>query len=87
MDKRNGYCQLRLKLVEDLPGVHWYVQACQRCNREYGAEFAISHREIGRETAFVPKIAPGFCSRGKRRYLIDRELTASCAILFPAYPH
>lgn len=40
------YCQFAPKLVEDLPGEHWYVLACKVCSREYGDEWAERHHGI-----------------------------------------
>ena len=42
MNKSNDFCHVTRKLVDDLPGVHWYVQACKDCYKEYGPEFAIA---------------------------------------------
>ncbi len=67
MDATNELCELRLKLVEDLPGMHWYVKACQRCHQEYGWEFAIRHRSAAPGGEPVPGVVAGRCRAVSRR--------------------
>jgi hypothetical protein len=57
----NHLCKLRLKLVDDEPGQHTYVHACQDCNREYGPEFVVYHASVGGPSEPVPLVSPEVC--------------------------
>ena len=61
MNKSNDFCHVTRKLVDDLPGVHWYVQACKDCHKEYGPEFAIAHWSSGLESDPVPDVVLAPC--------------------------
>ena len=69
MNEEQKLCRLFEKLVEDLPGVHWYVRACRDCSREYGPEFAVPHWSSGRENDPIPSVNPGPCSRSRAAYV------------------
>lgn len=77
MEGNNELCRLRTKLVEDLPGLHWYVQACQKCNREYGSEFAVPHWSTGRKSDPIPIAVPGCCSHSEPTFIAALTTTAS----------
>jgi len=64
MNKNHGFCRLTLKLVEDLPGVHWYVHTCLDCQREYGPEFAVAHSSAGLRSDPIPDVVPDLCNLG-----------------------
>ena len=68
MGDDNSSCQLREKLVEDLPGVHWYVTACRKCHREYGSEFAVPHRGAGEENEPASIITLSFAATAGCRF-------------------
>lgn len=37
---------LRKKLCDDLPGLHIYIWACERCQHEYGHEWEEWHHGV-----------------------------------------
>jgi hypothetical protein len=69
MKNLKNLCRMKMKLVEDLPGEHWYVFACRDCHREQGPEFTVANWRTTNESEHIPRVVPQSCT--SHRYESD----------------
>ena len=81
MNKSTRRCFIRRKLAEDLPGVHWYVFACEFCHREYGTEFRVAHGLGDVFSDPIPSVFPEVCSSPKHALHHARATSKSKIVL------